>query len=82
MMAKRPLPFLFAEMVRMQRFVRMDWNKQDYRVAHWLISVIHFRAMLGFSIAYGPTDVHSHFHQTSLHIFTMCAPVTINRETW
>jgi len=69
--AKRPLPVLFAEMVRTQRFVPVDWNKQDYRVAHWLISLIHFRAMLGFSSAYGPTDVQSQFHheQTSLHIY-------------
>jgi hypothetical protein len=27
--------FLFAEMVRLQRFVPVDWNKQDDRVAHW-----------------------------------------------
>jgi bacteriorhodopsin len=69
-----PLPFLFAEMVRTQHFVPVDWNKQDYRVAHWLISLIHFRAMLGFSSAYGPTDVQSQFHheQTSLHIYLPC----------
>jgi hypothetical protein len=29
--------FLFAEMVRLQRFVPVDWNKEDDRVAHWLI---------------------------------------------
>jgi hypothetical protein len=29
--------FLFAEMVRLQRFDPVDWNKEDDRVAHWLI---------------------------------------------
>jgi hypothetical protein len=54
--------FLFAEMVRLQRFVPVDWNKEDDRVAHWLISLIHIRAMLGFSIGYGQTDVQGNFH--------------------